>query len=169
MSKTKKSYTAAPQVPAEQSERLAMILEVLAGSRSVSDAARTLGMSRNHFQTLLHRGLAGMVESMQPKSAGRPAKPKEVVELQAKLERLKRENEKLQQRVGTTDRLLQAASGLLQGRSGPTRQSRTRRQARGADKDSGEEPHRQELQWIGAMRRRAPARLRRARRVEGAH
>ena len=79
MAKPKKTYTPAPQVPAPMSERLEMIMEVLAGRRSVAEAARTLGMSRNHFQTILHRGLAGMVESITPQPSGRPGKPKEVL------------------------------------------------------------------------------------------
>jgi transposase-like protein len=156
MAKPKKTYTPAPQVPAPMSERLEMIMEVLAGRRTVTEAARTLGMSRNHFQTILHRGLAGMVESITPQPSGRPGKPKEMLELEAQLERLKRENAHLQERVGTTDRLLEVASGLLQGRIRPARQSRTRKTAALGDEDKGEaEParRRDRLAGIEGMRR----------------
>src|SRR5688572_16224265 len=102
MGKGKKSYTPAPQVAPELSQRLETVLEVMAGRCTVAEAARSLGMSRNHFQTILHRGLAGMVESIAPKPGGRPAKSPEVSELQAKLERLERENAHLQERVQTT-------------------------------------------------------------------
>ena len=153
MAKPRKSYTPAPQVPPEMSERLEMILEVLAGRRSVSEAARTLGMSRNHFQTILHRGLAGMVESITPLPSGRPGKPKEVLELQAQVERLKRENARLLEREGTTDRLLQAASGLLQGRLRPARQVRTKKTAAGGDEDEAEPRRDRRLAEIEQMRR----------------
>lgn len=121
----KKSYTPAPPVPPELMQRLALIVEVLAGMRTVSEAARALGISRNHFQSLLHRGVTGLVDSITPKEAGRPAKPREVAALQAQLAKLRRENERLLDRVGSTERLLAAASGLLHGRIRPTgRQSR---------------------------------------------
>jgi hypothetical protein len=112
----KKSYTPAPQMAPEQMQRLAVMLEVLSGTRSVAEGARTLGMSRNHFQTLLHRGLAALMEEITPRPGGRPAKSPELKELEAKLERRERENAELAQRVGTTDRLLEVASGLLHGR-----------------------------------------------------
>src|SRR5258708_6945627 len=167
MAKPKKSYTPAPQVPAPMSERLEMILEVLAGRRSVAEAARTLGMSRNHFQTILHRGLSGMVESITPQPSGRPGKPREMLELEAQVQRLERENARLQERVGTIDRLLQAASGLLQGRIRPVRQSRRTKTAPGGDEDEAES-RRDRLEGIEQMRRcgqTAPF----APRVAGAH
>src|SRR5688572_7265720 len=113
--KKNKNYTPAPQVPPEMLERLALVQEMLAGKTTVSEAARRLGMSRNHFQTILHRGLAGLVEAIGPKSGGRPAKAKEVQDLEAEVARLRRENSELSERVGTTDRLLEVASGLLHG------------------------------------------------------
>lgn len=153
MAKPKKTYTPAPQVPGEMSERLEMIMEVLAGRRSVSEAARTLGMSRNHFQTILHRGLAGMVESITPQPSGRPGKPKEMLELEAQVQRLKRENARLLEREGTTDRLLQAASGLLQGRIRPARQTRTKKTSAGGDEDETEPRRDPRLAEIEQMRR----------------
>ena len=57
MAKRKPTYTPMPQVPQEVMQRLALMLEVLGGKRTVTDAARSLGTSRNHFQTLMHRGL----------------------------------------------------------------------------------------------------------------
>lgn len=153
MSQRKKTYTAAPQVDPVLSERLKVMLEVLAGQRTVADGARALKLSRNHFQTILHRGLAGFADSITPKASGRPAKPPEVVLLEAQLERMRQENARLQERVGTTDRLLQAASGLLQGRIRPARQPRTRRPAGASGEDKGEaEPERGRLAAIDEMR-----------------
>lgn len=132
MAKNKKTYTAAPAVPPELMERLALIQEVLAGKLSVSQAARTLGISRNHFQSLLHRGLAAMVQAIGPRPSGRPAKSGELLALQEEVERLRRENVKLQARVGTTDRLLEVASGLLQGRIHPGSRSSREKKTRGS-------------------------------------
>jgi len=149
----RKRYTPAPRVPPQVTQRFALMLEVMAGRRTVTSAANELGMSRNHFQTLMHRGLAAMVESIAPQHAGRPAKPREMVEMQTQIERLKRENEKLQSRVGTTDKLLQAASSLLQGRIRPVHQARKRKRVGGKNDDSESEPRRAQLGEIDVMRR----------------
>jgi len=127
-----KSYTPAPKVAPRLEERLDLILEVLAGKTTVSEAARRLGISRNHFQTLLHRGLAGLAQGVSPKPGGRPSKPQELLELEAELERLRRENAQLKERVGTTDRLLEVASGLLHGRIRPTARAVRPKKAKGS-------------------------------------
>lgn len=138
MGKPKRSYTPLPQVPPQAMQRLTAVLQVLAGTRSVAEAARSLGMSRNHFQTLLHRGIGGLVQGISPKPGGRPAKPAELTELEAELNRLRRENTRLRERTDTTDRLLQAASGLLQGRIRATgRQARPKRTG-APNEDKGE-------------------------------
>jgi hypothetical protein len=116
MPKRNKRYVPAPMVTTELAPRLAVILEVLAGSQTVAQGARTLGLSRNHFQTILHRGLAGLVEAIDPKAPGRPAKPQALASLEAEVERLRKENADLQKRAGTSERILEVASGLLQGR-----------------------------------------------------
>jgi transposase len=157
MGKRKKTYTPAPHVDRAMSERLGVILEVVSGKTTVSEGARMLKLSRNHFQTILHRGLEGLADSIAPKASGRPAKTPEVVALEAQLERLRKENARLQERVGTTDRLLQAASGLLQGRIRPARQARTKRSASASGDDKAdpdpERRRRDRLEAIDEMRR----------------
>lgn len=111
-----KSYTPAPQVPAKLLDRYQVILEVLSGELTVSEGARRLGLSRNHFQTLMHRGLSGFLEALQGKPSGRPPAPESERKLRAESERLRRENERLKKRVESTDRVLGLASGLLRGR-----------------------------------------------------
>jgi transposase-like protein len=134
--KKNKNYTPSPPVPPAQVERLALVVEVLAGQTTVSEAARVLGMSRNHFQTILHRGLEGLLEGIGPKMGGRPAKPKELAKLEAQVMRLRRENEQLKDRVGTTDRLLEVASGLLHGRIKPTVRASRQKKTKGAPSEN---------------------------------
>jgi transposase len=139
MPRAKKSYTPAPPVPPEQLQRLTLVVEVLSGLRTVSEAARMLGMSRNHFQTILHRGVAGLTQAITPKEAGRPGKAPEVAELESELAKLRRENARLQERAGTTERLLEVASGLLQGRIRPTRrQTRAKKSPQATSEDQGD-------------------------------
>jgi hypothetical protein len=152
MAKAKRSYTPVPEIEAAIGERLEKVLEVMAGRLTVAQAARDLGMSRNHFQTILHRGLAGLTQAITPKAPGRPARPGEVTALEEELARLRHENAHLKEQAGTTERLLQVASGLLQGRVRPARQSRTRKGVGGRDEDGESEPRRK-MQGIGQMRR----------------
>jgi len=157
MSKRKRSYTPAPPVPPELIERLALVVEVLAGMRTVSQAARVLGVSRNHFQTILHRGVTGLADSITPREGGRPGKPPAMVALEAELAKLKRENARLQERVGSTERLLEAASGLLHGRLRVARRQGRAKRSGGANEDPGEpEPdggRRRKLEETEEMRR----------------
>lgn len=156
MAKKNKTYTPAPQVPARQLERLSVILEVLAGSRTVSEGARQLQLSRNHFQSLLHRGLEGLVQAIDARPSGRPAKPEKLAQLESELARLRRENARLQDQVDTTGRVLQAASGLLQARIRPSaRQVRVKR-APGNPNEGDPEPDarcRRKLEQVEQMRR----------------
>lgn len=129
----KKSYTAMPKVPPEVATRYETVMAALSGELSVSEGARRLGLSRNHFQTLMHRMQAVMIESLQPKAGGRPVTPEREKKLQRDLEKLQAENVRLRRRVDTTDRILGVASGLLRGRIG--RESRSDQGGKGPAED----------------------------------
>src|SRR5688572_9867061 len=153
----KPRYTPIPQVPAELMPRLAAIVEVLAGMKTVSEAARTLGLSRNHFQSILHRSLLAMVQTITVKPGGRPAKPDSTAALERELRQLKRANARLQAQVHSTERLLEVAGGLLKGRIRPMRRERRSRTAQGAGSEPCEdsEPERwreQVLEAVSQMR-----------------
>jgi len=118
--KNKKTYTPAPTIPPELTERYQVVLDVIAGKISVSDGARKLGLARNHFQTILHEGETAILAAIAPKKGGRPRKPEREAELEKELEQLRKENARLKDRVETTDRMLQLAGGLLKGTIRPT-------------------------------------------------
>lgn len=133
----KKTYEPAPEVPAELRERYATMLEVIQGRITVSEGARRLGMSRNHFQTLMHRGLKGLLGGIAPGEPGRPGKPTREAELERENEKLHRENERLRGRTEMIDRLLGVASGVIQGR---VRSTRTRKVKTEGGSGEGEDP-----------------------------
>lgn len=120
----KKTYTAAPTPPPGQEHRYQVMLQVLSGQLTVTDGAKALGMSRNHFQTLLHRGLEGFIEKASPKPSGRPGKSTKEADLEAENERLRRHNARLQERVDNIDHLLEVASDMLKRRVEPTGRGR---------------------------------------------
>src|SRR5438309_4498383 len=130
-------YTPAPEVPAEMKDRYQKMLEVLAGRLTVAEAARQLGMSRNHFQHLMHRGLQAFLEGVAPKLAGRPGKPPEQARLESENERLRRENERLQEQAQTVDRMLGVVSEVVTGR---TRLRRTKPSPTAEPGGADEEP-----------------------------
>jgi transposase-like protein len=139
MTPRKRTYTPAPHVSPELAPRLTAIVDVLSGATTVSEAARSLGLSRVHFQTILHRAVAGLVTAMAPKPGGRPRRLDTLVQLQAELARAKRENARLTSQVASTGRLLSVASELLQGRMRPTMRRKRVRRSGGASRDGGED------------------------------
>ncbi len=113
---SKKAYTALPVVPPDLAPRYEVMLAVISGSLTLSEGARRLGLSRNHCQSLLHRALGSLIAELGPKAGGRPPTPPRERQLEEETGRLRRENERLQRRVETADRILGVASGLLRGR-----------------------------------------------------
>jgi transposase-like protein len=133
----KKTYTPMPAVPPELAARYQTMMAVLSGELTVSEAARRLGLSRNHFQSLMHRALGSLIRELGAHRSGRPARPEKEKSLREEAKKLRQENERLRRRAETTDRILEVASGLLQGRS--DRGVRHERRQRRPSKTSTEE------------------------------
>ena len=133
----KTDYEPTPEVPAEMRERYETMLQVLSGALSVSEGARRLGLSRNRFQTLLHRGMKGMLAGLQPGEPGRPARPAREVELEQQKERLDQENRRLRDRAEMIDRLMDVASGVIRGRVRTSRPKKEPGQEKSGDDDPG--------------------------------
>lgn len=131
----KKTYEPEPEIPSALRERYATMLEVIQGRLTVSEGARRLELSRNHFQTLLHRGLGGLLAGITPGEAGRPAKPAWEAELERENARLRKENERLRGRTEMTDRLLAVASGVIRGRVRSTRVRAVRKEGSGESEE----------------------------------
>ncbi|HSG63546.1 MAG TPA: hypothetical protein VLD39_01030, partial [Gammaproteobacteria bacterium] len=132
------SYTAAPAPPKDPDlrRRYDEVMAVLSNQQTVAGAARSLGLSRNHFQTLLHRALQAMIDSITPKPAGRPARPAREVTLEAENARLSAENATLRERTEMVERLLELVGGIASGREPLTRRAKKS----SAKKDEDPEP-----------------------------
>lgn len=111
----KKSYVEAPAVPPEMADRVDVAIQVMSGGMTVSDGARKLGLARVHWQTLLHRSQAAFIEALLPHPAGRPKRPEREVELEAELERLRKENASLRSKQEAIEQVLDLSNQFLRG------------------------------------------------------
>lgn len=80
----------------EAKERARVILETIAGTRSIPSACDELDVSEAHFHRLRERLLASAIESLEPKPLGRPAhhaaEDPRLLELRHRCEELEFEN-----------------------------------------------------------------------------
>src|SRR5262245_55650288 len=87
--RARRSGPAVPASSAEAARVAACVLEVLAGLRSVREAATELGVSAARYYQLETRALAGLVHGCEPVKRGRAASAGH------DLNRLQKENERL--------------------------------------------------------------------------
>lgn len=73
----------------EEKQRLKVILEVLAGHRSVREACRELRLSEARFHELRRQALQGALAALAPAPAGRP--PREAAAAGSRVEELEGE------------------------------------------------------------------------------
>lgn len=103
----------------------AVVLEVLAGIRSPTEAANTLGVSGTHYYNLEVRAVQGVVAAFEPRPQGKP------VDLEGKIRGLEREKKRLEvelSRTRTLLRMAQRAVGIHEDEKGG--KSPERRRAR---------------------------------------
>lgn len=120
------TYTPAPDPPTDPDlrHRYELVLAVIREEQTMTGAAQSLDLSRMHFQTLFHRALQAMIDSITPKHAGRPAKPQREAQLEAENAKLKAEVAALKERNATVERLLDLVGGIASGREALTRRTR---------------------------------------------
>src|SRR5205085_7358055 len=108
------TYTPAPELPTDPTlrRRFEVVMAALTQQTTVTAAAASLAMSRNHFQTILHRVLHAIIEEITPKPAGRPAKPAREAELEAENARLRAELASINERSAMIDRLMGVVGGI---------------------------------------------------------
>jgi transposase InsO family protein len=148
------TYTPSPEVPPALATRLALVLAVISGTKTLTEAAREASLSRNHFQSLLNRSVGSMIEALQPKEPGRKPKPAQLSELEQRLKKLEKENSRLKQRVEATDELIMVAGELLHGQRRPGQRTRRPRKSGSREADDAEpEPRAHILDRVDRMHR----------------
>jgi hypothetical protein len=81
----------------EAKAKLKVVLETLAGARSVEEACRELGLGTTAFHELRNQTLQTMVQQLEPRPRGRPKQAAAATE--ADLAALKAENWQLQMKL----------------------------------------------------------------------
>lgn len=77
----------------EAKTRMRVILETIAGHKSMEEACSELGIGKSMFHEIRTESLKGAMEKLEPKPRGRPRQ--EISEDQREIERLKKEIEEL--------------------------------------------------------------------------
>lgn len=85
----------------------AVILEVLAGLRTVTAGAEAVGITAMRYHVLERRALEGMVQALAPRPKGRQRRPEDAVH------QLKREKVRLEREVGRLQALVRAAQRTM--------------------------------------------------------
>lgn len=153
------TYTPAPEPPKDPDlrRRYEVVLAVIRDEQTMTGAAQSLDLSRMHFQTLFHRALQAMIDSIIPKPAGRPAKPQREAQLEVENAKLKAELAALKERNATVERLLDLVGGIASNRQALTR--RTRKTPAKKDEDP-ERPIETMVTTVCEVRAPAPLRAR---------
>jgi hypothetical protein len=133
---SRKRYVPSPEVADELQQKWQTVLKAYVGMIEVSEGARELGWSRNHFQTVMHRAMTAAIATLEPQPRGRRAKPERERELEEENARLKNELSRSQKEVASVTRILEVATSFVKSRS---RAPRTKAETTVAPSES-EEP-----------------------------
>jgi hypothetical protein len=152
---------ATPVVASNDAKRVAgTILEVLAGVRSITDAALSLGITAARYYALEARAVAGLIAACEPRSPG----PQTGHGLQAEVDRLRGERDRLRDeaaRYQALARIAQTAFGPpstpLPGTSLPGLTVRQQRAARAAARNApvpspAAKPRKKRIPTVRALR-----------------
>lgn len=106
----------------ETNRRAAIILEVLAGVRTPSDAAESLKISVNYYYVLERKAVQGLVAACRPAPKGPPGPT-----VKTQLERLKRELEQCRHECQRQSALVRATERAIGIRASSTTKTATRK------------------------------------------
>ncbi len=94
----------------------AVILEVLAGLRTPTEASAALGTTVMRYYVLERRGLEGMVASLAPRPKGKQRRPEDALQM------MRREKVRLEREVGRLQALVRAAQRTMRLPAPPSRE-----------------------------------------------
>lgn len=147
----KKTYVEAPRVDVKLQSTWETILGAYVGMIEVSEGARRLELSRNHFQTKMHKAMGAAISTLMPQQKGRPPKPLRERELEAENERLRWEVARAREELASVERILGVATAFVKDRARGTRTKRGKT-VTSSNKDDPDSEARAKLQTIEWLR-----------------
>ena len=110
-------------------KRIQMVMAVAHGLVTVTEACRSLGISRNHYYRLEERFLASAIEWMKPRKPGPKVVPVDprLAELDEKLRQSQRERELLELKVKELESVNEAVRTQVLGEGRGKKQGRKRK------------------------------------------
>jgi len=127
----------------ETNRRAAIVLEVLAGIRTPSEAAEALGLSVNYYYILERKALQGLLTACQPQPKGPPGPG-----LERQLTRLQKDLDKCRQECLRQASLVRATERAI----GLPAVSRPARPSKENTENGGKKPKRRRRPTVRAMR-----------------
>lgn len=121
------TYQPRPEVPSAIQPRFNLVRAVIGERTTTSEAARELGIARVNMQSLVHRAEAAILSAMAPRPTGPVPKTEEQKQLEARIEKLERENARLKNQLQAADDMMGAAGEIIRALRGmpPTKTSKT--------------------------------------------
>jgi hypothetical protein len=145
-------YVKVPEPSEDERALYEAVLKVMAGSMTVIDAAKSVGLSRVHFQSRMHRGLSGLLESLGPQKRGRKAVPEAERALTRQVTSLEKENEELRRQLEASARMMGVASEWMRkGLAAAPRGRKTKPTAEAAMSESDDDGPARLLEMIAAL------------------
>ena len=117
-------------------QRMLLILQVQAGTKTATEAAAELGVSRQTFHQWEKRGLHALLQSMEDQAPGRPSTP-----VDPQKEALEEENRKLKHDLAITEQIAELRGSLLrqlEEESAQEERCRLKKKTGGSAKSSNE-------------------------------
>lgn len=117
-------------------QRMLLILQVQAGTKTATQAAAELGMSRQAFHQWEKRGLHALLQAMEEQAPGRPAAP-----VDPEKEALKEQVQRLEHDLAITEQIAEMRGSLLrqlEQESAQEQRERSKKKTGGSAKSSNE-------------------------------
>jgi hypothetical protein len=112
------TYETRPEVPTMLQPRFNLLRAVIGEQISTSQAARELGIARVNMQSLVHRAEAAILSAMAPRPSGPAPKSEGEKKLEARIEKLERENARLKTQLQAADDMMGAAGEIIRALRG---------------------------------------------------
>ena len=147
-------YVKTPEPNAEVRPLYEAVLKVLSGAMTATDAAQSVGLSRERFKSRMNRGLSGLLDSLEAQTRGPKPTPESERAVREEVARLQRENEELTRQLEAITRMMGATTEWMRkGLQATARSRKTKPSAENAMSESDDDGPVRALAVMNELRR----------------